>query len=158
MGPDGNLYLLDVRGRRVAVHAPDGAAVRSIALPAELRFASDLAVASSGQVYVVDAIGRRVFSAAPAATEMTALSDDLGEHLDHPSAVVVLDSGVLLVADEHGGGIVVVGRDGSFRGRQSAWGWKVGMLRYPSDLCVSGNLLFVADRGNRRVQTFQILE
>jgi hypothetical protein len=38
-------------------------------------------------------------------------------------------------------------------------GWKTGMLRYPAGLCVNGNgELFVADRGNSRLQVFRILE
>jgi hypothetical protein len=63
------------------------------------------------------------------------------------------------VVDQNGSGIVILGLDGSFRGRQLRMGWKDGFLRYPSQLCIDdrGNV-FIADRGNNRVDVFTIVQ
>jgi len=74
-----------------------------------------------------------------------------------PTAIASDRRGHLFVADQTGGGIVVLGADGSFLGRQAGRGWTQGLLRYPSGLCVAdGGLLFVADRENDRVSVFTI--
>ena len=36
--------------------------------------------------------------------------------------------GTLYVVDENGGGIVILGRDGSYMGRQLSLGWNEGLL------------------------------
>ena len=70
-------------------------------------------------------------------------------------ALAVDHLGRLFIVDENGGGIVILGPDGSFQGRQSNMGWKPGSLRYPSGLCVdTAGMMFVADRGNNRIQVF----
>jgi sugar lactone lactonase YvrE len=158
VGPLGELYVLDVRSGRVRVVGPDGEQRREIALPAGLRFASDLALDPRGALFVLDSVGRRVYAAGAGDAELAPLSESLAEDLDFATAIALDESGLVYLADEHGGGVVFVGRDGTFRGRQAAYGWKPGMLRYPSDLCVAGNLLYVADRANHRVQVFEISE
>ena len=53
--------------------------------------------------------------------------------------------------------MVILGRDGAFRGRQLAMGWKEGFVRYPSGLCINApDRLYMAERGNSRVQMFQV--
>jgi hypothetical protein len=54
-----------------------------------------------------------------------------------------------------GGNIVIFGRDGSFLAKQLAPGWNEGLLRHPSQICITeGDEVFVADRDNSRVQVF----
>jgi hypothetical protein len=78
--------------------------------------------------------------------------------VEFPTAIAVDPDGRLFLVDEHGGGIVILGRDGSFRGRQLGTGWKEGFLRYPAGACVlAGTSLVVAERGNHRVQVFAIV-
>jgi len=61
--------------------------------------------------------------------------------------------------DENGAGLVTLGQDGSFLGRQLAMGWSEGFLYYPSQMCANGrDELFIADRGNSRVQVFSIVK
>jgi len=157
VGPDERLYVLDLAGWRVLVLDLSGAVERSIAFPAEAGFLSDLAVDPRGDVYVVDSVGRRVHVARKGEAALAPLTPSLFEDLDFPTSIAVDAEGRLFVADEHGGGVVILGRDGSFRGRQLARGWKDGLLRYPSDLCLDGRgRLFVTERGNNRVQMFEI--
>jgi len=156
---EGNLWVLDVANGRIVVVGPDGDSSRTIATPAEARFLSDLTVSSSGAVFVVDSVGRRVFVARKGDPAASALGDGLEEDVEFPTCIVVDSaSGVLFIADQYGGGIVVLGQDGSFHGRQSSMGWKKGYLRYPSDLSAAGGYLFVADRENNRVQWFEVVQ
>jgi sugar lactone lactonase YvrE len=155
----GRVFVLDIAGRRVAVLGSGGALERSIAFPADARSPSDVAVDARGTVYVVDAVRRQVYAARKDDKDLAPFSKSLAEDLDFPSALASDGAGHLFVADENGGGIVILGPDGSFRGRQSTYGWKEGYLRYPSGVCTNGKgLLIVADRENHRVQVFSIAE
>jgi sugar lactone lactonase YvrE len=158
LGPDDSFWILDVRGRRVRVYGAAGTEAREIAFPESLRFASDLAVDASGAVFVLDSVGHRVYSAGQAEDTLEPISADLSEDLAFATNITLDERGNLYLADQNGGGVVVLGRDGSFGGRQATWGWKSGMLRYPAGLCVLNGRLVVADRGNNRVQIFTILE
>ena len=90
--------------------------------------------------------------------QLALLTEGLEEYLDFATALVADERGRLILVDQNGGGLVLLGRDGSFLSRQSAYGWKPGLLRYPTDICLAGKRVFVADRGNTRVQVFDILE
>lgn len=159
LAPGGAIVVLDVAGGRVVRLDAAGALEREIDLPAEARGAVDLAVDGRGSIFLLDGVGRRVFVTRAGETAFAPLSGSLAEDLDFPGAVDADASGRLLVTDEHGGGVVILGPDGSFRGRQSAYGWKEGLLRYPSDLCSNGRgLLAIADRENQRVQVFTVGE
>jgi sugar lactone lactonase YvrE len=151
------IFVLDVAGNRVLVIDTSGRVERSMAGPDEVGFLSDLAVDERGDVYAVDSVERRVFVARKGADAFEPLTPSLGEDVDFPTSIAVDNEGRLFVVDDHGGGIVILGRDGSFRGRQLAFGWKNGFVRYPSDVCVGDrNILFLSERGNSRVQMFEI--
>lgn len=149
------IYVLDVAGARILVTEPGGNVRGTIALPREIGFASDLAVDGKGDVYVVDSVGHRLWVARKGEATLSPLTPVLPEDFEFPTAIAADDEGRLFVADRDGGGIVIFGRDGSFRGRQLGMGWKEGFLRYPADVCAApGGLLLVAERGNNRVQVF----
>ena len=151
----GTVYVLDVAGGRILLMELDGTVRGTLAIPSEVGFPSDLAVDGKGDVYVVDSVGRRLWVARKGEAALSALTGPLPEEFEFPASIAADDEGRLFVADRDGGGIVVFGRDGSFRGRQLAMGWKEGFLRYPADLCVApGGLVLVAERGNNRVQVF----
>jgi len=155
----GTIYVLDVFSGRVLVLDPDGKFQRGIPFPPRHGFFSDLAVDENGSVFLVDSVGGRVFAAKGKAQEIMPYSESLREDLDFPVAIAVDGRGRIYLSDQNGGGIVILGPDGSFRGRQSGMGWKEGFLRYPSAMHVSdGGTLFIADRGNNRVQAFHIIQ
>lgn len=157
-GASGDLFVLDIAGGRVLVADDQGRVSRTIALPPELGSASDVAVDGRGTVYVVDSVGRRVFAAGRDANAAAPLGRSLAEDVDFPTSILSDASGRLVVGDLNGSGIVILGADGSFRGRQSSLGWKEGFLRYPSALCEDeASRLFVADRENNRVQVFSVM-
>jgi hypothetical protein len=151
----GTVYALDVAGGRILVMEPEGSVRGTIGIPAEVGFPSDLTVDGKGDVYLVDSVGRRLWVARKGEAALSALTAPLSEEFEFPASIAADDEGRLFVGDRNGGGIVVFARDGSFRGRQLAMGWKEGFLRYPADLCVApGGVLLVAERGNNRVQVF----
>jgi len=155
---DGAIVLLDVGQARVVVVGPDDRVRRQIPFPKDARGLSDLALDARGTVYALESVGRRVLVARPddaAFAPLAALQADVA----FPTALSVDGLGRLAIADQTGGGIVFLGTDGSFRGRQSAMGWKEGLLRSPSGLAAGPpGLLFVADRGNNRVAVFAVSE
>lgn len=155
----GSVLAADTAGRRVVQISASGAVERTIGLPADFRSLTDVAVDGRGSVYALDGVGRRVWVARPGESAFATLSAPLSEDLDFPGAIDADASGRLLVTDLDGGGVVILGPDGSFRGRQSAFGWKEGALRYPTDICSNGRgLVFIADRENQRVQVFSVGE
>lgn len=154
---DDNMIILDVFGSRLIIANPEGKATREIPFPGSAAFFSDLAVDRKGDVFLIDSVGRKVFALKKDSREISVLTEGISEDVNFPTSIAVDARGRLFVGDQNGGGIVIFGADGSFRGRQLAMGWKEAFLRYPSDLCISGDgLLYIADRGNNRVQTFLI--
>ncbi len=153
-----NLYLLDVFSARVLMVGPDGKFQRELAFPKEYGFFSDLAVDFKGSIFLLDSVKAMVFVAAKDAAAFTPLTQGLREHLSFPTSLTTDSRGGLYVVDENGAGVVLLGQDGSFLGRQLAMGWSEGLLYYPSQMCVNDKgEAFIADRGNSRVQVFSIV-
>lgn len=154
-----NLLVLDVYSARVLVMDPSGKVLREIPFPKEYGFFSDLAVDAGGNILLIDSIGKRVYKAAKDATAISPLSEGMGKVVSFPTAIATDSRGTIYVVDQNGSGIVILGPDGSFRGRRLSMGWKEGFLRFPAQMCISdsGNV-FIADRGNNRIEAFQITD
>ena len=158
VGADGTVAVLDLAQARVVVLGPDDGVRRQIAFPKDARGLADLAIDAKGRIFALESVGRRVLVARPEDPAFAPFAD-LQEQTAFPTALAVDGQGLLAVADQGGGGIVFLGPDGSFRGRQAGPGWKEGLLRSPSGLAAGPpGLLFVADRGNNRVAVFAVSE
>lgn len=154
-----SIYILDVFSARVLVVSPDGKYQRHIDFPKDFGFFSDLAVDFKGSILLIDSVGKRVFIAQKEAKNFSPLGTSLKEYLNFPTSITTDSRGTIYVVDENGGGIVFLGQDGSYLGRQLTMGWNEGMLYYPSQVCVNEKgEVFVADRGNSRVQIFTIVK
>jgi sugar lactone lactonase YvrE len=152
-----NVYLLDLFGPRVIVTNLAGVFQREIPLPEQGRAFSDVAIDQRGTVFVLDSVAAVIYAAAKGEQEFAPLSSDLRKFVTFPASLIADDGGDLLVADRNGSGIVMVGRDGAYRGRQLSMGWKDGQLYYPGQLCLTDNdEVFIADRDNNRVQIFRM--
>ena len=150
-------YVLDVFSARVLVLDAAGKYQRHVPLPAGHGFISDVTVDGKGTIYVVDSVKPAVYAAAADAKQFTPLGKGLSSHASFPTSIVVDGRGVLYVADQNGAGVVIVGQDGAVLGRQLAMGWTEGLLYYPSQMCLNDKgQMFIADRGNNRVQLFAI--
>jgi len=153
----GNFHLLDVANARVVVLSPEGQLQRQIALPGGKASYADLAVDARGTVFVLESVASRIFVAGRDDTQFAPLTGAMEDDFDFPTSMTIDDLGRLYVVDEYGGGIVILGPDGSFQGRQSKMGWDSGSLHYPSAACVDpAGIMFVADRGNNRIQVFAV--
>jgi hypothetical protein len=148
-------YLLDGSTRRVIVVDALGKPARQIALPEKGIF-TDVAVDAGGVVYVVEVLEAMVWSADGSATAFKPLSGSLKDRMNFPSHLTA-SKGKLFLVDQHGMGIVVLGLDGAYLGRQLGIGWNEGLVYYPSQLCLTETgEAFLADRANNRVQMFTI--
>jgi DNA-binding beta-propeller fold protein YncE len=156
VGPSDDVYVLDVAAGKVLVLSPEGKVKRELPLPKAAGL-TDVAVDSGGRVYLVDAVTAVVFAAEPGAKEFQALSKSLKEMVSFPTYVAPDNHGRLYVVDQNGNGVVKLGADGAYLGRELAIGSSEGALYYPAQLCVAGDGdLFVADRNNHRVQVFSL--
>jgi len=150
----GNVYLLDGAGRRVLVLDPSGTVTRQVQLPPESGVVTDIAVGAGGVIYAVDAVKAVVWSAEKGAPAFKAMTASLKDRMSFPSYLTV-SRGRLFVVDQNGNGLVILGVDGSYQGRQLSIGWGEGLVYYPAQLCLTeGGTVFVADRYNNRVQVF----
>jgi sugar lactone lactonase YvrE len=152
-----NIYVLDVFSARVLVLAASGKYQRHVPFPADYGFFSDLTVDGKGTIYLVDSVRPGVYAAQKDAKQFSPLGKGLQAHASFPTSIVVDARGVLYIADQNGAGVVMLGQDGAVLGRQLAMGWTEGLLYYPSQMCLNDKgQLFIADRGNSRVQLFSI--
>lgn len=152
-----NIYILDILSNRVLVLDPAGKFQRQIPFPEKFGFFSDLAVNAKGDVLLIDSVAATVSIAAKGATSFTPLTKEMHEYMDFPTYITTDKRGMIYLVDQNGDGIITIGQDGSFQGRQLSLGWKDGLLYYPSQVCMNGaGNFFIADRNNSRVQVFEM--
>ncbi len=155
IGADDTVYILDVFSSRVLVVSPEGKFQRQIGLPTTDGFFSDLAVDPQGSIFVLNSVTATVYSAAPGENAFSELMKGLKDYVTFPTALTA-DKQYLYIVDQFGSGLVVLGKDGSFKGRKLRLGWKEGELHYPSDICMNEKgEVFIADRANNRVQMYR---
>jgi hypothetical protein len=154
-----NIYILDIFSARVLVLNPEGKYQKQVPFPNEYGFFSDLSVDSKGALFLIDCVKAMVFAADKDAKTFSPLTKSLRGYLKFPTNLTMDIRGTLYVVDENGGGVVILGRDGSYMGRQLSLGWSEGLLYYPSQICLNekGDV-FIADRGNSRVQIFTLVK
>ncbi len=154
LDPNGNVYLLDGKGRRVLVLDAAGTVTAQVQLPKESGVVTDIAIGAGGILYAVDAVNAVVWAADKGATTFRALTPSLKDRASFPSYITAY-KGRLFLVDQNGNGIVILGIDGSYQGRQLSIGWSDGLVNYPAQLCVTeSGAAFIADRYNNRVQAF----
>jgi hypothetical protein len=154
-----NIYILDIFSSRVLVLNSEGKYQKQIPFPKDYGFFSDLSVDSKGTLLLIDCVKAMVFSAAKDSNSFSPLTKNLREYLNFPTSITTDNRGIIFVVDENGSGIVILGQDGSFQGRQLNMGWNEGLLYYPSQMCINDKgEAFIADRGNSRVQIFTLVK
>jgi hypothetical protein len=148
-----NVYLLDLAGRRVLLLDPTGKVTKEIPLPRDGEF-TDVAVDAAGKIYVVDASHAALWAAEKGAAAFQPLGKAMKDQMSFP-AYIATDRGRIFLVDQNGMGVVAIGPDGSYQGRELSIGWNDGQLFYPAQICINGiGEVFVADRQNNRVQVF----
>ena len=165
-GPDGSLYVTDVRGltgktHRVVVFGPDGTLVRSMGAPGQLTFPNGIVVDAQGNVEVSDSNNGRLVVFDPAGKMAATISRGVGEgDLGLPRGAAVDDAGRLFVVDtaDHMVRVYLVGDSkatptyiGSFGGE----GKLEGTFEYPNGIATDKRAhVYVTDRENNRVQVW----
>ena len=159
VGSDGTVYILDIFSARVLELDSAGKYLRQIPFPSDYGFFSDVAVDNQGNVFLLDSVKAEVFVTREGSQTFQPLGAGMKNEINFPTSLVPDNKGNLLLVDEHGGCVVIVGMDGSFLGRRLSMGWRDGQLRYPTEIDINdkGNL-FIADKGNNRVQEFILAE
>ncbi len=182
----GNLYIADSHNDRIRRVDPSGTIVTFAgggdafgdggpALEAQLDFPADLAVDGAGNVYIADALNRRIRRVDPSGTIVTFAgggnvfgdgSPALEAQLDYPAGVAVDGAGNVYIADlgsnrirrvDPSGTIATVAGTGK-RGFAGDGGAAVeAMLANPTDVAVdeAGNL-YIADAYNGRIRRVDI--
>jgi len=154
-----NISILDIFSGRVIVLSPDGKYQKQIPFPKDYGFFSDLTVDPKGSVLLVDCVKAMVFSSTKDSNSFSPLTKSLREYLNFPTSITTDTRGTIYIVDENGSGIVVLGQDGSYLGRQLSMGWNEGLLYFPSQMCINEKgEVFIADRGNSRVQIFTLVK
>jgi hypothetical protein len=132
---------------------------RRVAFPRGYRFFGDLAVDPQGTIFLVDSVAAVIYTAGRNDDRFSVLGESLREYLNFPTSIAVDDTGVIYLVDQHGSGLVLVGQDGAFLGRQLGMGWNKGDLYYPSQMCITpSGTIFIADRNNSRIQIYRLGE
>jgi hypothetical protein len=153
-----NLYLLDLFGQRLIIADSNKQYVREIPLPQDGQAFSDVAVDEKGKIYLLDSIAAAVYTAAKGKDEFSLMTKNLKQFATFPVSLTPDGRGGLFLVDSHGNGIIVVGPDGSYRGRHLTMGWKPGLVYYPSEMCLTPNdEAVIADRDNNRIQIFKLI-
>ena len=153
-----NIYVLDVFSARVLVLNAQAQFQKALPFPDDAGFGSHLAIDSTGSLLLLDAIRRKMFSAAKDATAFAPLGGDLTQFLATLPTYITASKGAIFVVEGNDSSIVGFGRDGSFLSRQLTMGWTEGSLNHPSQMCVNDrDEAFIADRDNSRIQVFQLI-
>ena len=154
---ENRIYILDNFSRRVVVTDPSGGYQREIPFPEKFGFFSDVAVDTMRTVYLLDTVAGSLYTAGKDAGAFSLLTKDLREYANFPAYVTTDGKGIVYVVDQNGGGVIVLGQDGSFQGRQLTLGWKEGLLMYPCQMCISEQgIAVISDRENNRVQSYKV--
>jgi len=152
-----NLYMLDLFGQRLVIIDADMKYMREISLPADGKAFSDVAVDSAGEIYLLDTVGGTIYTLGKDKKEFSVLTDNLKSYATFPTGITPDNRGNLFLVDSHGNGVVILGANGSYLGRQLTMGWKAGLLYYPTQLCfTASDEGVIADRDNNRIQMFKM--
>ena len=150
-----HVFVLDAVGRRVMEFDPAGAVVRQVDLPKAGIF-GDIHVDGTGTIYALDSVNASIWTLEKGGTVFKALTQSMKDKMNFP-VYITGSKGKLYLVDQNGNGVVVLGIDGAYQGRQLAIGWGQGLVYYPAQLCINGSgEAFIADRSNNRVQIFNI--
>ncbi|MCK4265868.1 MAG: hypothetical protein KAX31_01205, partial [Thermoplasmata archaeon] len=168
-----NIYIADTYNHRIKVIGADGSykmviGYNSTSGNSNYHFARPrgVAVGPDGKIFVADADNNRVqifdedgIFVKSLSTSGLALFDN--RHFNNPEAIVSDAQGNIYVADTNNHRVQVYNRFGAYKFTlgsisQRESGSDNAHLFIPSDLDVGNNRIYVADKGNARVQVFTL--
>lgn len=162
----GNIYIPDAGNNRVQRFSPEGKFLCSVGelgeRPGQFDFPCDVEIDSNGSLYVADTGNCRVQQVTARGiplllfgVDKNGLPDDSDPELDEPLGVTRDGQGCVYVADTNHHRIVKYDPNGKLALVFGEEGEQPGKFQGPSDVHVLANgHIYVADRGNTRVQIF----
>lgn len=157
---DDVLLVVDTGGHRLyEVSASDGT-VTPVgpdrgAAGEGFNFPVDVAAADDGSLFVADGMNAVVQQLQGEA--LSTVAGDLGDFgLVRPKGIALDGAGQLHVVDAGLQDVQVYRTDGVFVGRYGGPGPGDGALALPARICIEGQLVFVADSLNRRLQVYAL--
>lgn len=166
-GPDGTLYVTDVRqvpakSHRVVAFAPDGTLTHSIGAPGQLSFPNGIAVDSHGNLQVSDSNNGRLVVFNVAGKMLATISPGVGEgDLGLPRGVAIDDGGRLYVVDTSDHTVRTYDVSNAdvptpkFIASFGGEGQLDGTFQYPNGVATdTRSHIYVTDRENNRVQVW----
>jgi hypothetical protein len=128
-----------------------------VPLPKDAGFITDLCAGPKGEIFVVDGVKAVVYKTDKDMASFVPITKGMKDYMNFPMYIMSDERGTIYLVDQNGGGIVMLGPDGSYQGRQLSLGWTEGLLYYPCQMCINKNGdVIIADRGNNRVQVFNM--
>jgi len=159
MDTDDHIYILDTLSKRVIQLNTEGSYQRHVNFPPDSGSFTDLAVDGRETVFIVDSVNARVYSASKDAGIFSPVGESMKKYVRFPTSIALDKQGIIYLVDHNDGSVLMLGQNGSFRGQQLGLGWNDGLLYYPTQVFVNeGGDVFIADRGNNRVQIFNVVK
>ncbi|HUJ25088.1 MAG TPA: hypothetical protein VLW85_03660 [Myxococcales bacterium] len=155
---EGRIYVADPPRHEVVAFSPDGAEALHFGA-GQLHFPTSIAAAPDQSLMVVDALHFRIVRFRPDGSVAGTFGEagDGGGAFGRPKCVAVDGAGRTYVSDAQNDVVIVFSKEHAFElalgGSQPA----PGSLTLPAGVAVGGDVLYVADTWNHRVQMFRLL-
>ncbi len=158
IAPDGNIVYPVRNMHRIQIVTPDGKLVREFGTFGEkagqLNLPTAVTTDTEGRIYVTEGGNNRVQVFSPNGKSLAVLAPTGEDALKEPFGVAVDRAGRIWVGDNGNNRLVALKADGTIVGTVGAAGNGPGQFQRIGHLSVINGRLFVADRGNRRIQIF----
>lgn len=158
IGPDGRVYAADTHYARVKIFKPDGTPDGEFGgfgdVPGQFRLPTDVAIDTSGNVYVSEYGGNdRISRFTPDLKCVATFPDRAKFPLNRPQSLAFDRDGSLWVADSCNHRIVRLSPDGEVLAAFGSLGEAPGEFRFPYNVePLSDGTIVVCEYGNNRVQ------
>jgi len=160
---EGNLYVIEQRTARVLVFDAAGKLVRSFGgrggSAGRFEKIADVAVGENGTIYVLDSTGAPVVTAFDSEGHWLLGFGRHGnkpETVHFPVALTIDGGGRIWIADAFSHEVKAYTPKGEFVGSFGMPGDGPGQFYFPSDVVAFADVLYVLEKGGRRVQAFHI--
>ena len=134
IGPGDAVYLLDASSARVVV--VDAAGHSSATRVAARRLFHGHRGRRAGCRVRHRRRRAQLFLARPGTSAFAPAGRPLKDVLNFPTYLTLTAQGPIVLVDQHGNGLVVLGKDGAYLGRRLSIGWSEGLVYYPSQVCI----------------------
>ena len=156
--PNGNIVYPVRNMHRIQIVTPDGKLVREFGKfgdkAGQLNLPTAVTTDTRGRIYVTESGNNRVQVFSSKGKSLAVLKPTGEDGLKQPFGVAVGPAGRIWVGDNGNNRLVALNADGTVAASDGSAGSEPGQFQRIGHLSVINGRLFVADRGNRRIQVF----